>query len=67
METTKRNTERAQLLFEELGGAVKDGFPTVHSQVHHTRAGTPYLKTPGARKVELTSSGWKAASSLSSA
>ena len=47
METTERNAERAELLFEELGGSVKDGFPTIHSQVHHTRVGTPYLKTPG--------------------
>jgi thymidylate synthase (FAD) len=47
METTERNPERARRLFEELGGTVKDGFPTMHSQVHHTRAGTPYLKTPG--------------------
>jgi thymidylate synthase (FAD) len=47
METTERNAERAQLLFEELGGTVNDGFPTIHSHVHHTRAGTPYLKTPG--------------------
>ena len=47
METTERNAERAQLLFEELDGAVKDGFPTIHSQVHHTSAGTPYLKSPG--------------------
>ncbi len=47
METTERNPERARQLFQELGGTVKDGFPAVHSQVHHTRAGTPYLKTPG--------------------
>jgi thymidylate synthase (FAD) len=47
METTERNAERAQLLFEELGGTVNDGFPTIHSQIHHTEAGTPYLKTPG--------------------
>jgi thymidylate synthase (FAD) len=47
METTERNTERARQLFEELGGAVEDGFPTIHSQVHHTNAGTPYLKRPG--------------------
>jgi thymidylate synthase (FAD) len=47
METTERNPERARQVFEELGGAVKDGFPTVHSQVHHTKAGTPYLKSPG--------------------
>src|ERR671916_1407442 len=47
MEITERNTERARQLFEELGGAVKDGFPNIHSQVHHTKAGTPYLKRPG--------------------
>src|ERR671911_1113572 len=47
METTERNTELARQLFEELGGAVKDGFPNIHSQVHHTKAGTPYLKRPG--------------------
>jgi len=47
MKTTERNTERARQLFEELGGAVEDGFPTIHSRVHHTKAGTPYLKTPG--------------------
>ena len=47
METTERNTERTRKLFEEFGGTVNDGFPTIHSHVHHTRAGTPYLKTPG--------------------
>jgi thymidylate synthase (FAD) len=47
MDTTERNIEQAQLLFEELGGTVNDGFPAIHSQVHHTEAGTPYLKTPG--------------------
>jgi thymidylate synthase (FAD) len=47
METTERNAERAQLLFEELGGTINDGFPTIHSQVHHTEARTPYLKAPG--------------------
>jgi thymidylate synthase (FAD) len=47
METTERNAERAQLLFEELGGTVNDGFPAIHSRVHQTEAGTPYLKTPG--------------------
>ena len=47
METTERNTERARQLFEELGGTVKDGFPTIHSQVHHTNAGTPFLRRPG--------------------
>ena len=34
-------------LFETLGGTVADGFPAIHSPVHHTRAGTPYLKSPG--------------------
>ena len=47
MESTVRNTERVRQLFGELGGAVEDGFPTIHSQVHHTNSGTPYLKTPG--------------------
>jgi thymidylate synthase (FAD) len=47
METTERNAERAQQLFEELGGTVNDGFPAIHSQVHHTEARTPYLKAPG--------------------
>jgi thymidylate synthase (FAD) len=47
METTERNTERTRKLFEEFGGTVNDGFPIIHSHVHHTRAGTPYLKTPG--------------------
>jgi thymidylate synthase (FAD) len=47
METTDRNTERVRQLFEELGGTVNDGFPTIHSPVHHTEAGTPYLKRPG--------------------
>ncbi len=30
-----------------MGGAVVDGFPAAHSPVHHTKAGTAYLKTPG--------------------
>ncbi len=47
METTERNTGRTQRLFEELGGTVTDGFPAIHSPVHHTEAGTPYLKRPG--------------------
>jgi thymidylate synthase (FAD) len=47
METTDRNNERVRQLFEELGGSVNDGFPTIHSPVHHTEAGTPYLKRPG--------------------
>jgi thymidylate synthase (FAD) len=47
METKERNTERVRQLFEELGGTVNDGFPTIHSPVYHTEAGTPYLKSPG--------------------
>jgi thymidylate synthase (FAD) len=39
--------ERAQQLFETLGGTVTDGFPAIHSPVFHTEAGTPYLKRPG--------------------
>ena len=34
-------------LFETLGGTVADGFPAIHSPIHHTKAGTPYLKSPG--------------------
>jgi thymidylate synthase (FAD) len=34
-------------LFEALGGEVVDGFPTVHSPVYRTRAGTTYLRVPG--------------------
>src|SRR5918994_986122 len=47
LEITERNTEKARHLFEELGGTVNDGFPAIDSPVHHTRAGTPYLKRPG--------------------
>ncbi len=45
LETTERGyiTE----LFEELGGAVQDGFPAIHSSVYHTRTGNPYLRAPG--------------------
>ena len=47
MQSSERNAERVERLFEELGGTVSDGFPAVHSPVYHTGAGTPYLKTPG--------------------
>ena len=47
MEASRRVSERTSELFTELGGTINDGFPTIHSQVHHTRAGTPYLKKPG--------------------
>jgi len=47
LETTERDAERASRLFETLGGAVADGFPAIHSPVHHTKAGTAYLRTPG--------------------
>ena len=47
METTGQNTQRTKELFQELGGETSDGFPTIHSPVHHTQAGTPYLKRPG--------------------
>ena len=40
-------TERTRQLFEELDGTVTDGFPSIHSPVFHTQAGTPYLKRPG--------------------
>lgn len=47
METTERGAQRAQDLFESLGGSVNDGFPAIHSPVSHTGAGTPYLRRPG--------------------
>jgi thymidylate synthase (FAD) len=47
LETTEPRTQRAMELFETLGGTVADGFPAIHSPIHHTRAGTPYLKSPG--------------------
>ena len=47
METSERNAGRVQSLFEELGGATNEGFPTIHSDTHLTKAGTSYLKKPG--------------------
>ena len=47
METTGRDAERARELFEDMGGAIQDGFPTIHSSAYHTRTGTPYLRSPG--------------------
>ena len=47
METTERDAHRASRLFDTLGGTVTDGFPTIHSPVYHTGAGTAYLRTPG--------------------
>jgi thymidylate synthase (FAD) len=47
LETTGRNTERVEELFETLGGTNSDGFPTIHSPAFHTGTGTPYLKAPG--------------------
>jgi thymidylate synthase ThyX/transposase-like protein len=47
LERTEPKAQRASELFEALGGTVADGFPAIHSTVHHTRAGTPYLKSPG--------------------
>lgn len=34
-------------LFAEFGGAEDAGFPTIHSRVQQTPAGTPYLVRPG--------------------
>lgn len=34
-------------LFEKLGGAVDNGFPSLHSPVYRTEAGTPYLRHTG--------------------
>ena len=47
METTERDAQRASRLFEEVGGTVTDGFPTIHTPVFRTGAGTAYLKAPG--------------------
>ena len=47
METSKRSTERIAELFGELSGEVVNGFPSIHSPVYHTNAGTSYLKAPG--------------------
>jgi len=47
LETTTQNAERAKSLFRDLGGAITDGFPTIHSLAFRTRAGTPYLRAPG--------------------
>lgn len=47
METSGSNAGRISELFEELGGTVADGFPTIHSATHRTGSGTPYLKNPG--------------------
>ncbi|BBL79950.1 hypothetical protein RxyAA322_18040 [Rubrobacter xylanophilus] len=40
-------TGLAEELFEELGGTVEEGFPAIHSPVHRTGSGTPYLRAPG--------------------
>jgi thymidylate synthase (FAD) len=47
LETTERDAQRASRLFEEVGGTVTDGFPTIHTPVFRTGAGTAYLKAPG--------------------
>jgi thymidylate synthase (FAD) len=47
LETTERDAQRASRLFEEVGGTVTDGFPTIQTPVFHTGAGTAYLKAPG--------------------
>ncbi len=46
METTERSGQISEL-FKALGGIVSEGFPTIHSPVYHTAAGTAYLKAPG--------------------
>ena len=47
VEGTQREVGSAKGLFQELGGSVDDGFPAIHPAVHHTAAGTAYLKAPG--------------------
>ncbi|MGH3087694.1 MAG: Hint domain-containing protein, partial [Rubrobacteraceae bacterium] len=51
METENQNPQRTNGLFEELGGEISDGFPTIHAPTHHTPAGTPYLKSPGVAMI----------------
>ena len=47
METSPQNVEKISGLFGNLGGTISGGFPTIHSTVRHTEAGTPYLGAPG--------------------
>jgi flavin-dependent thymidylate synthase len=47
VEKIERSVGRIEGLFEELGGSVTDGFPAIHSAIHHTAGGTSYLRTPG--------------------
>ncbi len=47
METSERYAGRIAELFEELGGTVAGGFPTIQSATYRTVTGTPYLKSPG--------------------
>jgi thymidylate synthase (FAD) len=37
----------AQALFETVNGSLNAGFATIHTPVHHTPTGTPYLRSPG--------------------
>jgi thymidylate synthase (FAD) len=47
LETTEPRAQSASQLFEAFGGTVADGFPAIHSPVHRTPEGTPYLRSPG--------------------
>jgi flavin-dependent thymidylate synthase len=47
LETTGPRAQSVSHLFQAFGGTVADGFPAIHSPVHRTPAGTPYLKMPG--------------------
>ncbi len=36
------------LLFRQMQGSVESGFASIHSEVHHSVGGVPYLSSPGA-------------------
>jgi thymidylate synthase (FAD) len=47
LETPEPRAQPTSKLFEVLGGTIADGFPAIHTPVHHTKSGTPYLRSPG--------------------
>jgi thymidylate synthase (FAD) len=47
VEKRENTADHSDKLFEEVGGMVEKGFPTIHAESHRTESGTPYLKSPG--------------------
>ncbi len=41
------STIDSEVLFQELQGSAESGFATIHSEVHHSPGGVPYLSRPG--------------------